>query len=311
VRKLRIGTRIAGLLLSFAAALAQSPPPRPATPITTAQITFPVFTLNPVPASGAALAVVGQQGLQTVYYWIATNYTVGSANLAGPFPITNAPNVLSGSNYVTITPIFPAGSGPASYDLVKTSTPIMPSGACACAVATGVSVGSITNDQSNSTNSYTVTTFNLTPLTMTMQNEVQSAGVAHLILRQNGVFVADLSTGLIAPQYAKLRCESGLGDGLNAMAAGTYLQTFCYNDSGVTWTITGVKCFTDNSGTSTLNATNGAGTGLLTGAVTCSTAFAAGTQSATTTIASGDFVKFTFAADGTSKQSTWVVSMTQ
>jgi hypothetical protein len=110
-----------------------------------------------------------------------------------------------------------------------------------------------------------------------------------------------------------LRCYSGLGDGLNAMTAGTYLQTNCYNNSGVTWTITRIGCFTDNAGTSTLNATNGAATGLLTGAVTCTAAAggAAGTQSATTTIANGDVIKFTFVADGTSKQSGWFVSLTQ
>lgn len=112
-------------------------------------------------------------------------------------------------------------------------------------------------------------------------------------------------------QYTKLRCETGLGDGTNAITAATYLQSFCFNDSGVTWTITGIKCFSDNNGTTTLAATNGAGTALLTGAVTCTTAFAAGTQSGTTTIASGDFIKFTQVADGTSKQTTFVVSMTQ
>lgn len=117
--------------------------------------------------------------------------------------------------------------------------------------------------------------------------------------------------GIVGPQYAKLRCETGLGDGLNAMTAGTYLQSFCYNDSGVTWTITGIKCFTDNNGTSTLNAAGNTLGALLTGAVTCTNAFAAGTQSANVLLTSGDYVKFTFVADGTSKQTTFVVSMTQ
>lgn len=99
----------------------------------------------------------------------------------------------------------------------------------------------------------------------------------------------------------------GIGDGLNAVAAGTYLQTTCYNNTGLTVTITGIKCFSDNNGTSSLFATNGAGTALLTGAVTCTTAYAAGTQSATVTIASGDVIKFTFIADGTTKQTDWVI----
>ncbi len=102
---------------------------------------------------------------------------------------------------------------------------------------------------------------------------------------------------------------AGPGDGLNALTAGTYLQSFCYNFTASTWTITGIKCNTDNSGTSTLSATNGAGTALLTGAITCTPSFAAGTQSGTTTIASGDYIKFSFVADGTSKQSTWVVNI--
>src|SRR6185312_4094608 len=102
-------------------------------------------------------------------------------------------------------------------------------------------------------------------------------------------------------------CSAGLGDGLNAIASGTYLQTTCYNGTGHTVTITGIKCYSDNSGSSTMNVTNGAGTGLLTGAVTCSPSFASGTQSGTTTIASGDYFKFTFVADGTSKQTSWVI----
>lgn len=103
-------------------------------------------------------------------------------------------------------------------------------------------------------------------------------------------------------------CQTGLGDGLNAIPAGTYLQTFCYNDTGQTVTLTGLKCYIDGGASSTMNATNGAGTGLLTGAVTCTTSFAAGTQSGTTTIASGDSIKFTFVADGTAKQTTFVVT---
>ncbi len=54
-----------------------------------------------------------------------------------------------------------------------------------------------------------------------------------------------------------------------------------------------------------MNATNGAGTALLTGAITCATTFIAGTQSGTVTLVSGDYIKWTFVADGASKQATW------
>jgi hypothetical protein len=106
-------------------------------------------------------------------------------------------------------------------------------------------------------------------------------------------------------QYKTWSCQPGMGDGTNAITAATYYQFTCHNDSGSTWTITGISCLTDNSGSSTLNATDGSGNALLTGAITCSTSWAAGTQGSTTTIASGGYVKFTFVADGTSKQATF------
>jgi hypothetical protein len=160
-------------------------------PVLTTEITMPVFMTNPSPAFGATLGIVGNPGRQTIYYWISANYLVGSASLAGPFVETQARDNLSANNYVTVNPQLPASA--TSYDVLKTSTPISPTGACACAVATAVSPGAITNDQSNSTGAYTVNPANLTSLTMTLANEVQSAGVSHLILRQNGVLVSDLS----------------------------------------------------------------------------------------------------------------------
>ncbi len=105
-------------------------------------------------------------------------------------------------------------------------------------------------------------------------------------------------------------CQPGLGDGLNAITAGTYLQSTCKNTTGSTVTLTGLQCFTDNSGTSTMNAAGNTLGALLTGAVTCTSSFAAGTQSANVLLTNGDYIKFTFVADGTSKQSTWVVTGT-
>lgn len=126
-----------------------------------------------------------------------------------------------------------------------------------------------------------------------------------------GGFTVPPGTYSLPSQYTKLRCQSGLGDGLNAIPAGTYLQSFCYNDSGVTWTITGIKCFSDNTGTSTLNAAGNVLGALLVGTITCNSAFASGTQSANVALTNGDYIKFTFVSDGASKQTTWVVSFTQ
>lgn len=114
----------------------------------------------------------------------------------------------------------------------------------------------------------------------------------------------------LAAKYKTWSCETGIGDGLNAVPAGTYLQSFCYNTTGVTVTLTGVKCYIDGGTTSTLNAAGNTLGALLTGAVTCSTSFAAGTQSANVALTSTDYIKFTWVADGTAKQTTWVVTGT-
>ena len=110
-------------------------------------------------------------------------------------------------------------------------------------------------------------------------------------------------------------CQTGLGDGLNAIPSGTYLQFFCVNDTARTIGIGGIHCYTDNAGSSTLAAKNNAGTALLTGPITCNNTKtgggAAGTQSATVILAAGDAVNFTFIADGTSTQTTWAVTLQQ
>lgn len=123
----------------------------------------------------------------------------------------------------------------------------------------------------------------------------------------SGAFAAAYS---LPTQYTKWGCETGVGDGLNAIPAGTYLQSFCYNTTGVSVTLTGLKCYIDGGSTSTMNAAGNTLGALLTGAVTCTTSFAAGTQSANVTLTSGDYIKFTFVADGTAKQTTWVVQGT-
>ena len=129
--------------------------------------------------------------------------------------------------------------------------------------------------------------------------------------------VAEAGSGLgvsggvfsVNAQYRTWSCQTGLGDGFNAMPAQTYLQSFCKNTTGVTVTITGVQCYTDG-GTPTLNAAGATLGALLTGAVTCTTGFAAGTQSANVALTNGDFINFTFVAGGTAKQTTWIVTGT-
>lgn len=184
--------RLIAPLLLFFAALSSFGQQQPANPITTQQITLPVFTLNPSPATGAALQLTGNPGPRTLFYWIVSKYLVGNTDPAGPFQITTAPNTLSVSNFTSVIPDLPNDA--TSYDVLRTNTRTQPSGACNCAVATNVPVSTSTvTDQAEALNAYTVTPANIPALAQTLANEVQSSNVSHLILRQNGLFVADLS----------------------------------------------------------------------------------------------------------------------
>jgi hypothetical protein len=117
--------------------------------------------------------------------------------------------------------------------------------------------------------------------------------------------------GSIPSQYKTWSCEPGLGDGTNAITGGTYHKTTCYNQSGVTWTITAINCYTNNSGTSTIAVTDGTNNLLSTSTLVCSPSPATGAVSSSHyTIASGGSIVFTFAADGTSAQTTWIVGGT-
>lgn len=177
----------AWLLLSAGLCFGQGQTPAP--PVTTSQLILPLSTqLQPV--SSATATVVGNPGPGTYFYWLVANYPVGSTSPAGPFVLTGAPNTLSGSNYNQIIPTYPAGV--TSLDLLRTLTPTQPIGVCNCAVATGVTSGTI-NDQSASLSGYTVTPFSPASFGLTLGNEVVGSGSTHLILRQNGVQVADLS----------------------------------------------------------------------------------------------------------------------
>jgi hypothetical protein len=163
----------------------------PAPPVTTSQLNIP-FTA-PVSVTAANVAVIGNPGPQTYYYWIVANYLVGSTSPSGPFLAANAPTTLSGSNSVSITPNYPAGLS--SVDLLRTTSPVAPTGNCNCAVSTAVTGGTIL-DVSNSLSSYTVAPGFVAPnYTFSLVNQPFGLAATHLWLQQNGILVNDLSIG--------------------------------------------------------------------------------------------------------------------
>lgn len=196
---IQAGVKLAAVIAIIAASLAllvqrssaqSSGPQEAGIPVSAAQgITFPLMIGAPAAPAGTA-SVAGAPGANVYFYWIVGTYTVGKSKPYGPLAVLNAPT-LSASNYVTISPQYPPGVQ--SVDVLRTTTATIPAGACSCAVATAVTSGNV-NDQGASLGAYTMATLDVNTVQLSLTNEPISTGVTHLILRQNGVQVADLNT---------------------------------------------------------------------------------------------------------------------
>jgi hypothetical protein len=163
-------------------------------PVVASSVLFPQIVPAFDPITSATVSLVGNPGPARYCYWIVTNYLVGNTSPVKVRPcITNGPITLSSSNYDQVSFNFPPGA--VSADVLRTSGTGMdqaPQGSCNCAVATGNTSGTVL-DQSNSLNSYTVTSFDPSVLPISLTNEVVGAGQSHLKLRQNGLLIGDIS----------------------------------------------------------------------------------------------------------------------
>jgi hypothetical protein len=151
------------LLLAAAAAWAQSSPLQPG------QFSSLALPLQNPPSqvTGVSVSLVGNPGPATLYFWIVSNYPMGNSAPAGPFILNQAPNSLASDDYASLT--WQPALGATSYDVLLTSSPTVPSGACACAAHTAVANSSSTVT-TNTTSAYTVTGVDPNAFTVTSTN---------------------------------------------------------------------------------------------------------------------------------------------
>jgi len=196
----RLACIAAVFLASLPAAAQQGVSSSP--PDLTAQHLFLPLLAPPAPTASGGAQLTGNAGPGTYFYWIVSSDLAGFSTPAGPFIGQGAPNALSASNYFIIS--WAPASNALSYDVLRTTSRTMPQGVCNCAVATGVN-GTSANDQSNSLSAYTVAPLDPNTLLLSLDNEAQGMDTSHLILRQNGNFVSDLSVAAISANATSLQ----------------------------------------------------------------------------------------------------------
>jgi hypothetical protein len=174
------------------------------TPITTNQLTLSLADA-PQPIASANVSLVGNPGHRTMYYWVVTEGVIGQSSPAGPFILFGAADTFSASAGAQIT--FAASNG-VSYDVLRTTTPTPPTGACNCAIATALIYSLSVADASESLLSYTLAPVNASQNVAVIKNTSASAGLNQVSI--NGVPIS----------YATLNTTTGSlgGSGLTAGA---------------------------------------------------------------------------------------------
>lgn len=144
------------------------------------QVTADTLTLKsstPAQVGFVQAQVVGPQGSSNYYYWVVAKYPGGNATPAGPATITNGPSTLSVSNYINIT--WNSVSGATSYDVLKTTTPVLPvTGNTALVTSL---VGTAISDTGGALSSYTVNTLGPSQSTLINNNTSNASNTPRII----------------------------------------------------------------------------------------------------------------------------------
>ena len=182
IRSLILASLQASFLLATTLCAAQSFPAPGGTPqpANSSAVTLPLVNPPSAPTSGS-VSRTGNPGNATYYYWVVSEFLAGNSSPAGPFIAAQAPSVLSAANYETIT--WSSVQNALSYDVLRTSSPSPPSGACTCALVIGTSNVAVV-DNGGSLLAYTVNTLDPNSLQMVLDNEAASFGSSRPVARQ-------------------------------------------------------------------------------------------------------------------------------
>lgn len=164
--------------------------------------------------------VIGIPGQKQYYYWVVVNYGIGQSVPGGPKSIPNANFTLDTNNYVSLT--WTAVSGASTYDLLRSTNRNVPTGACNCAVATGLTVTNAT-DQTNSLSSYTVSSVTNATGVISLDN-ISSGGPIAQISLNGGAAVPLLYSSTPLSAFARLASSNTFTGTLNTFNGKILIQ---------------------------------------------------------------------------------------
>lgn len=79
------------------------------------------FTGSPSPVRDVGYSIIGKKGSTIYFYWVIANYSWGSVPPRAPLMVTNAPDVLSATNAVSLSWLSPSPQI-VSYTVLRTTT---------------------------------------------------------------------------------------------------------------------------------------------------------------------------------------------
>lgn len=226
---------LAGMGITAIPALCQAP--SNPTDIFATSLTFPLRN-PPQSVTGISAQLLDNPGSTTYCYWIVANFLIGSSSPSAPLCVTNGPSTLVSGIRVNWNSV----TGALNYDVLRTSTPTTPSGACGCAVATANTTLTVTD---TGVGAYTVNTFAPGAFKLVCDNEQSAAGQSQLVCRANGVPVLTLSSAgaLGIPQ------QLNLVNLLESITAPTITAAGCGGAAAAIQFQNGTATFTINVGT--------------------------------------------------------------
>ena len=133
---------------------------------------------DPQAPSNVTASYTGSPGSDTLYYWVVANYPGGESSLA-PAPPLRSVGALTASNSVLVS--WRAVGGATSYDVLRTTSPTVPTNGCSCVVS-AATTSTFTSDTGAALTAWTENSISAASATISVNNTSEANPYVNLRL---------------------------------------------------------------------------------------------------------------------------------